>query len=172
VSSIKQGAEIVKDRAPQFIDPRGPRFGAAITGALVLVTFGLAVSHGPSTALGPDFYLFALVGVSFAVGAIRGVHRHPYGRIFKALVRPRLAPPAELEDSRPPTFAQGVGLLIVAIGVVLALAGVPYAIAVTSAAAFIAAFLNSVFGYCLGCQLYLLLLRAGIIRQRATNPAV
>ena len=31
----------------------------------------------------------------------------------------------------------------------------------------LAAFLNSVFGYCLGCQLYLLLVRARLIRRPA-----
>ena len=172
MSTATQLTKTSRNRAPQSVDPRGPRFGAAITGVLVLVTFGLALSHGSATALGADFYLFAVVGILFAIGAIGGVQRHPYGLLFKRLIRPRLAPPAELEDTRPPTFAQGIGLFIVALGIALALFQVPYAIAITSAAAFIAAFLNSVFGYCLGCQLYLLLLRAGLIRQRASSPAI
>ena len=79
--------------------------------------------------------------------------------MFKKLVRPRLAPPTELEDPRPPTFAQLVGLIITGAGLVLGLAGVSAAVPVAAAFALVAAFLNAVFGLCLGCELYLLGLR-------------
>ena len=79
--------------------------------------------------------------------------------LFRKLVRPRLAAPTEREDPRPPTFAQGVGFVVTAIGVVLGLLAIPAAVGIAAAAAFIAAFLNAVFGYCIGCQLYVLLLR-------------
>jgi hypothetical protein len=79
-------------------------------------------------------------------------------------VRPRLKPPLELEDPKPPTFAQGVGLFVTVVGLALALLGIPLALPIAAAAAFIAAFLNSVFAYCLGCQIYLLLTRARATR--------
>jgi hypothetical protein len=60
----------------------------------------------------------------FVVGAVVGAQATPYGVAFRRLVRPKLAPPAELEDPRPPRFAQGVGLLVTGVGLVLALAGV------------------------------------------------
>ena len=79
-----------------------------------------------------------------------------------------MKPPAELEDPRPPRFAQGVGLLVVTIGLILHLAGVAWALPIAAAAAFVAAFLNAVFGFCLGCQLYLILQRAGVVgRERS-----
>ena len=40
---------------------------------------------------------------------VRGAEGTWQGALFKKLVRPRLAPPAELEYRRPPRFAQGVG---------------------------------------------------------------
>ncbi len=86
-------------------------------------------------------------------------------------MRPRLAPPTEREDPAPPTFAQGVGFVITALGLLLALFGVPYAVVIAAGLAFIAAFLNSVFGYCLGCQIYLLLVRAGVIRRTPASAA-
>ena len=100
----------------------------------------------------------------FAWGAFAGIERHPYGRLFRAVVRPRLGPPAELEEAAPPTFAQGVGFAITLVGVVLGALGLTPGLVVAAALAFVAAFLNSVFGYCLGCQAYVLLLRARIIR--------
>ncbi len=155
------------------IDPRGPRFGAGITGVLLLVVIalGFAGAATPGATLAerasqPAFILFAVITAIFAWGAFAGVQRHPYGLFFKKVVRPRLKPPTELEDPTPPTFAQGVGLFVTVIGVVLHLSGVPFGLVIAAAAAFIAAFLNSVFGYCLGCQIYLLLVRAGILGRR------
>lgn len=152
----------------QGIDPRGPRFSAGITAILLLVVIGLGLS---GFALASTI-LFAAITLLFAWGAFAGVQRHPYGAIYRALVRPRLKPPTELEDPVPPTFAQGVGFVITLVGLVLGLAGVPYAIVIAAAAAFVAAFLNSVFGYCLGCQLYLLLVRARVLgRARGAAAA-
>lgn len=143
----------------QGIDPRGPRFSAGITAVLLLVVIGLSLSGATIAAT----VLFAAITALFAWGAFAGVQRHPYGAVFRALVRPRLTPPAELEDPVPPTFAQGVGFVITLVGLVLGILGVPYGVVVAAALAFVAAFLNSVFGYCLGCQIYLLLVRAGVL---------
>lgn len=148
------------------IDPRGPRFGAAITAAVLLVVIFLALVGASGAALA----LLAVQTAVFAWGAFAGVARHPYGLLYKTLVRPRLGPPVALEDPAPPTFAQGVGLLVALVGVLLGLAGVGAAVPVAAAAAFVAAFLNAAFDYCLGCQLYLLLVRAGILgRSRAVS---
>jgi hypothetical protein len=145
------------------IDPRGPRFGAAITGLLLLVVVGLWLG-GLTVAA---FAIFVYIALVFAWGAFAGVQRHPYGLLFKRVIRPRLKPPADLEDPAPPTFAQGVGLVITAAGIALALIpGLSLALPIAAALAFVAAFLNSVFGYCLGCQIYLLLVRTGLLGRR------
>ncbi|MDQ1556109.1 MAG: hypothetical protein QOI02_1111 [Actinomycetota bacterium] len=133
---------------------------------LLLVVIGLALSAVEPAAI----LLFGAISLLFAWGAFAGVKRHPYGLLFASLVRPRLKPPTELEDPTPPTFAQGVGFVITLVGIVLYLVGLPLALPVAAAAAFVAAFLNSVFGYCLGCQIYLLLVRARILgRAKSTT---
>jgi hypothetical protein len=142
------------------IDPRGPRFGAGITGALLLVDLFLALTGSGVVATA----LLAGISAVFAWGVFAGIERHPYGVLFRRVVRPRLDPPAELEDAAPPTFAQGVGFGITLLGVVAGLLGATGALVVLAALAFVAAFLNSVFGYCLGCRMYVVLLRARIIR--------
>lgn len=149
------------------IDPRGPRFGASITAVLLLVVLFLGILGLQSAPLATAaLLLLGLLVALFAWGAFAGIQRHPYGLLFKAAIRPRLAPPTELEDPAPPTFAQGVGLLVTAVGLVLGLVGIPLAVPIAAGAAFIAAFLNAAFGLCLGCQLYLLLVRVGVIRRR------
>lgn len=133
---------------PAGIDPRGPRVGAGITAVLLIVTLLL-----PAPA---DLILLAVIAVLFAVGAVRGAQGSVQGLLFRSLVRPRLTPPTELEDPRPPKFAQLVGLIITGAGVVLGLLGVDVAVPIGASLALVAAFLNSVFGLCLGCELYLL----------------
>jgi len=144
---------------PAGIDPRGPRFTATITATLLLVTFVLAVGGAALAA----WLLLAVLSLVFAWSAIAGVRRNPFGLVYQRVVRPRLAPPTELEDPRPPTFAQGVGFIVTIVGVVLGAVGVTYAVPIAAGLAFIAAFLNAAFGYCLGCQIYLLLVRARVI---------
>lgn len=138
------------------IDPRGPRIGAGITAVLLLTAIFLGlVDATPAAAV-----LLCVLAALFLWGAVAGIARHPWGLVFRTIVRPHLAAPTELEDPGPPTFAQAVGFVITAIGVLLQLIGVPYAIVVAGTLAFVAAFLNAAFGYCLGCQLYVLLVRA------------
>src|SRR5882757_10175102 len=115
--------------------------------------------------------LFGAIVLVFAWGAFAGIQRHPYGVLFRKLIRPRLKPPTELEDPTPPTFAQGVGLVITGVGLVLSLVGVPFALPIAAGLAFIAAFLNSVFAYCLGCQIYLLFVRLGVLGRKHGTPA-
>lgn len=135
--------------APPGIDPRGPRVGAGITAALLAVV----VLLGPTTAA---LVLLAVVMLSFLPGALRGPQATWQGWLFRTLVRPRLDPPQDLEDPRPPRFAQLVGFVVTAVGVTLGLAGVSAAVPWAAGIAFVAAALNAVVGLCLGCEMYLL----------------
>lgn len=123
-------------------DPRALRFAAALTTlvlALVLVT-------------GSGWLLAAQAAV-FALGVFGA---SPYTMLFKALVK---SAPKETEDSRPPRFAQAVGLVFAVVGLVGFIAGItPLALGAT-AAALLAAFLNAAFGFCLGCEMYLMIRR-------------
>lgn len=131
-----------------MIDPRGPRFGAILT--TVLLAAALLTGSG---------WVLAVAAVLFAIGAARGVQHTPYAWLFRHLVRPRLGPPADLEDPRPPRFAQAVGLVFAALGLVGSVAGWPALFYAATGLALAAAFLNAAFGYCLGCEVYLLLRR-------------
>jgi hypothetical protein len=149
-------------KIPAGIDPRGPRFGAAITSVLLLVTVFLALNPATESTA---YVLLAVITGLFAFGAIFGNSKHPYGLFFKKFVRPRLGAPTELEDPRPPQFAQLIGFIVAAIGLLLGALAVPFGVAGAAAAAFIAAFLNAAFAFCLGCQIYVGLQRLGLIKQ-------
>ncbi len=136
------------------IDPRGPRFGALIT----TVVFVLVLITGSA-------WLLAAQALVFAVGTVSGMRYAPYGLIYRWLVRPHLRPPAELEPEAPPRFAQGLGLLISLIGLIGYAAGITPLGMAAAAAGLLAAFLNGVFGLCLGCEMYLLIRRMWPRRQ-------
>jgi len=144
------------------IDPRGPRFGASIINVLSIIIFFVALD--PATE-GTAAFLFGIAAILFAIGAIWGNTKHPFGWLYKTLVKPRLSAPKELEDSRPPQFAQGVGLFVSVIGLALYAAQVPFGVAYAAAALFVASTLQAYFGYCLGCQMYLGLKRIGLIHS-------
>jgi hypothetical protein len=138
------------------IDPRGPRFGAAITVAVlaaVLIT--------------GNAWLLAGQAVVFAIGALAGLRYAPYGAVFRRLIRPRLGPPAHTEAEAPPRFAQGVGMIFAALGVLGYASGVTALGIACTALALVAAFLNAAFDLCLGCQVYLFVQRNLRVRPSA-----
>lgn len=133
------------------IDVRGPRFGAALTTvvlAVVLIT--------------GNAWLLAWQLLAFALGATGGVSRSPYGWLFRTFVRPRIGPPTEFEAPQPPQFAQAVGLAFTVVGLLGFTAGPQWLGLAATGAALAAAFLNAAFGYCLGCEMYLLIRRVTV----------
>ena len=132
-----------------IIDARGPRFGAVITTAVL------------ATALATNnLWVIVAQAVVFAIGAFKGPQFTPYAFIYKNIVKPRLKGEAPTEDVRPPQFAQSVGLLFALVAIGGALSGINAIFTVAVAFALAAAFLNAAFNFCLGCEVYLLLLRA------------
>jgi hypothetical protein len=142
---------------PPAIDPRGPRFGAWITTVVLAVTLVLS-SFSPAAAL----ILLAVQAVIFGIGAFFGLGYAPYGLLYRYLIAPRLGPTDEREEAAPPRFAQGVGFGFAVVGVLGFALGITPLGLVATALALIAAFLNAAFAFCLGCEVYLLLRRAGV----------
>jgi hypothetical protein len=146
-SSLNQ--KLNTKQAPTIIDARGPRFGAVIT-SIVLAT-ALATNN---------VWVIVAQAVVFAIGAFKGPQFTPYAFVFKNLVKPRLKKAGSTEDVRPPQFAQTVGLLFALTAAAGSFAGFETVFTIAVAFALAAAFLNAAFNFCLGCEIYLLLLRA------------
>jgi len=132
-----------------LIDARGPRFSAVIT------TLVLAAALVTQSAT-----LIAIQLVVFAIGAFAGPAKTPYAFLFKKLVKPRLKGAVPTEDARPPQFAQSVGLIFAVVAFAGSLLSIPALFTVAVGFALFAAFLNAAFNFCLGCEIYLLALRA------------
>ena len=132
-----------------IIDARGPRFGAVITTAVL------------ATALATNnVWVIVAQAIVFAIGAFKGPQFTPYAFIYKRFVKARLKGEVPAEDVRPPQFAQSVGLLFALVAIAGVISGINAIFSVAAAFALGAAFLNAAFNFCLGCEIYLLLLRA------------
>ena len=139
---------LVKKISDVSIDARGPRFSA------VLTTMVLAVALVTS-----NLWLVIAQAVIFAIGAIKGPQFTPYASIFRGIIKPRLKGNAITEDVRPPQFAQTIGLLFALVAISGSIVNLDVVFVVAVSFALAAAFLNAAFNFCLGCELYLLLLR-------------
>ncbi|MCY1138600.1 DUF4395 domain-containing protein [Actinoplanes sp. Pm04-4] len=129
------------------LDPRGQRFAATLTSIVLVVV--LATGWG---------WLALAQTVVFAITAA-DPRRGPYAYVYRALLLPRLGPPAEREPVAPVRFAQLVGFSFLAVASVGYLAGLTALGVVFTAFALLAAFLNAAFGLCLGCEAYLAIKR-------------
>ncbi|MDP9442387.1 MAG: DUF4395 domain-containing protein [Actinomycetota bacterium] len=134
--------------APRPIDPRGPRFNQAVLTVALLVGFLVDLK-----AVVPVFAAVLFLGAAF------GPRYGPFLRLYAEVIRPRLAPPAELEDPRPPRFAAAIGVAFLVAASVAFVAGaeaVGWALAMVVAAL---AGLAAVTGICVGCEVYVFLAR-------------
>ena len=129
---------------PRPIDPRGPRFNQAVLATALLAGF---------------LFDWRLVVPVFAVvlflGAAFGPRYGPFLRLYAELVKPRLAPPAALEDPRPPRFSAAVGVVVLTLASAAFLAGsarVGWGLALLVA---VLAALSATTGICVGCETYL-----------------
>lgn len=130
------------------VDPRGPRFSAWLTTVVLAVV--LVTNWWP---------LLLAQTVVFAIGAFASLRLSPYSLLYRHAVAPRLRPSTEREETPPLRFAQGVGFCFAFVGSVGFIAGLTWLGVVATAFALVAALLNAAFGYCLGCQMYLLIQR-------------
>ena len=131
------------------IDPRGPRFGAAITTVVLAITL-LTIPSNVAVAL------LAIQTAVFALGAFVGLQAQPYGILYRKLIAPKLAKPLMLEAVEPPQFAQLVGFLFAVVGLVALVSGADLVALIAVGFALGAAFLNAAFNFCLGCEMYLI----------------
>lgn len=133
---------------PALIDPRGPRTNQAVLAVALLAGF-----LADWRAVVPLFAVVLFLGAAF------GPRYGPVLRLYAELIKPRLGPPAELEDPRPPRFSAVVGVVFLAASTVAFLAGAPglgWVLALVVAAL---AGLAAVTGICVGCEMYLWLAR-------------
>ena len=132
-----------------LIDARGPRYSAAITTTVLALALITESNY--------------LIGFQFAVflsAVIFGLRRSIYGLLYRNLIQPRLSGPVPSENEAAPRFAQLIGALFALTALLGGVSGNEAVFLIATSFALGAAFLNAAFGFCLGCQFYLLILRS------------
>ncbi len=133
---------------PSPIDPRGPRFNQSVLTLALVIAFLVQV-----WAVVPVFAVVLLLGAAF------GPKYGPFLRLYAEAIKPRLSPPAELEDPRPPRFAAAIGVAFLGAATLAFVVGQPavgWALSLIVAAL---AALAATSGICVGCEIYLWLAR-------------
>ena len=138
----------VNEKISVFIDARGPIYSAAITTTVL----ALALITESNYLIGFQFAVF-LSAVLF------GLRKSIYGFIYRNLIQPRLSGPVPSENEAAPRFAQLIGALFAFVALLGGVTGNTAVFLTATSFALVAAFLNAAFGFCLGCQMYLLLVR-------------
>jgi Domain of unknown function (DUF4395) len=131
-------------------------------GVLVLTVLTLVLS----LAVSSDWLaLAALLAYGFVARVLSGPTFSPLGQFATRVVAPRLGPP-RLVAGPPKRFAQGMGAVLSLSAVVAHFGfGADGLAELLVGAIVIAATLESVFAYCLGCKVFALLMRAGLIPE-------
>lgn len=134
-----------------FVDPRGTRFGGALT---LLATLAALLSSS-WVAVGAA----SLILLAAAVG---GNRFNLWSYAYRWTLRPRLKPPEYLEPAAPPRFAQLLGgLFLSGAAVAFALGAAVWGFVLGGVVAALS-FVNAAFDFCVGCRLYGLLVRLPI----------
>jgi hypothetical protein len=123
----------------------------AITGVVILLTGW--------------HWLLVVLAYGFWARVLTGPTLSPLGRLAMRVVAPRLGPPKYVAGP-PKRFAQGIGAALTSVAAVLALGlGLDTAADVLTGMLVVAATLESVFALCLGCRIFAVLMRAGLVPE-------
>jgi len=133
---------------PKPIDPRGPRFNQTVLALALVIAFVLQA-----------WFVVPVFAVVLFLGAAFGPRYGPFLRIYAQFIKPRLAPPAELEDPRPPRFAATVGVIFLTAATVSFVAGATVLGWVLALIVAALAGLAAATGICVGCEIYLVFAR-------------
>ena len=118
------------------------------------------------------YWLFLPLAYGFTARVLSGPRLSPLGRLASAVVAPRLGAPKPVPGP-PKRFAQAIGATLTTAGAVGAFAlGAHAAGDALFATVIVAAALESIVGLCLGCELFALLIRVGLVPERMCSECV
>jgi Domain of unknown function (DUF4395) len=128
-----------------------------------VVAGGVAVIALVALVASAQWLLIGLA-LGFWARVLTGPKLSPLALLATRVVAPRLGAPKEVAGP-PKRFAQGMGAAITTLGSLAWLLGLGTVADVLLAMLLVAATLESVFAYCLGCQIFGLLMRAGVVPE-------
>jgi hypothetical protein len=108
------------------------------------------------------WWLLVPLAVGFWARVLAGPTLSPLGQVATRVIAPRLGTPRYVSGP-PKRFAQAMGAAMSTAAAVLALSGAETAAAAVLVVLIVAAGLESILGFCLGCKVFGVLMRAGVV---------
>jgi hypothetical protein len=141
-----------------FPDPVNEVSARLVAGGVVLISVLTIALDQP--------WLTAVIAYGFVARVLTGPTLSPLGQLVTKVITPRLPVTERPVPGPPKRFAQGMGVAFSLTAAVLAIGfGLHTAAYVVLGLLIVAATLESVFGLCLGCRIFALLMRAGVIPE-------
>jgi hypothetical protein len=139
-----------------FPDPVNEVSARVVAGGVLLLSILTLALDSPA--------LRVLLAYGFLARVLTGPTLSPLGQAATRLITPRLGLAPRPVPGPPKRFAQAIGLLFSLSSAVLALGfGLTLEADIVLGALVVAATLESVFGLCLGCKVFALAMRAGLV---------
>jgi hypothetical protein len=112
------------------------------------------------------YWIAAVLAGGFVARVLAGPTLSPLGQLATRVLAPRLGAP-KLVPGPPKRFAQAIGAVLTTAVALVALVAGDHPLADVLLGLMIAASaLESLFAFCIGCQLFALLMRSGLIPER------
>jgi len=138
-----------------FPNPVNEKAARLVAGAVCVLSI-VTLANGA-------YWIAAVLAYGFAARVLAGPTLSPLGQLATRVLAPRLGP-AKLVPGPPKRFAQAIGLVITTAVALLALVAGEHTLADVGLALMIAgSALESLAAYCVGCKVFALLMRAGVI---------
>src|SRR5947209_10880774 len=137
---------------PNPVNEKAARVVAGVVLVMILVILGTGA-----------YWLLIPLAYGFWARVLTGPTLSPLGRLAQRVIAPRLGAPKAVPGP-PKRFAQGIGAMMSTVALVLALPLGNHTAADVVLIMFLpAAGLESIFGYCLGCKLFGIGMRVGLV---------
>ncbi|ORM28696.1 DUF4395 domain-containing protein [Williamsia sp. 1135] len=107
--------------------------------------------------------VYALLAIGFALRVASGPTLSPFGQLSVRVIVPYVIKKTKLVPGPPKRFAQTIGLVVSGTALVLSLLGFGLGAQIATGVLIVAALLESVLGFCLGCTIFGYLQRWGVI---------
>jgi hypothetical protein len=126
------------------------------------VVAGVVCAIGLVALLAPAHWLVIPLAYGFWARVLTGPRLSPLGALASRVIAPRLGAPKTVAGP-PKRFAQGMGAAMTTAAVVALALGATGVVEALLVLLVVAAGLESIFAFCLGCQVFALLMRLGVI---------
>jgi len=139
----------------RYPDPVNENAARLVAAGVVVLAFAYLLSG--------SWVVLGFLTYGFVARVLTGPTLSPLAQIVNTVLVPRLSVPAKLVPGPPKRFAQGIGATLAVGALIARLAGLEPMALILVALIGVAATLESVFAFCIGCRIFAGLMAVGLV---------